>query len=264
MIKIKHCILVGFIIFLGGCSENQSEVLMTTQQRKPTVPPKEKKKKIKEKDVIWDPLEPWNRGVFIFNQAIEHVIWEPILTVYKTLIPSYGQTAVHNVLQHVKMPINIISLGLQGEGERALSQFARFICNTLFGLGGIIDIANDIHLEAESEDISSLLKAYNVPTGCFMILPFLGPTVSRDAFGKLCMSGVYAWISPLALVSYGLFGIENLNQRIIFKDSIDHVMEFSADPYAVIRRAYYEARGEFPDSFEEEAAENEEEDGENE
>ena len=262
MVKISRCVRTFYVLFLVGCAGNEPEKYIITQEKQSPSSEHKKKKIVKEKDIIWDPLEPWNRGVFVFNQAIEHLMWEPLLAVYKTVIPSCGQKGVHNLLEHLKTPMSLISLTFQGEGEKTLIQFARCICNTLFGLGGIIDIAKDLNIETEPEDLSSLLKTYNVPTGCFMILPFLGPTVSRDAFGKLCSSAAYTWISPFAIASYGLFGAENLNQRLIFKDSIDHVMEFSADPYVVIRRAYYESRGEFPNSFEELSEEEEQDEDE--
>lgn len=220
----------------------------------------EKAKVLREKDIIWDPLEPWNRSVFIFNQGVEHVFWEPILTVYRYLIPPFAQSTVHNVLEHVKGPVSIISSALQGDGDKTMTHFARFMCNTIFGLGGLVDIASDVHIEAENEDLGKAMKAYDVPPGCFVMIPFLGPTVSRDAVGRVCSLGLYGWLSPGALVSFGAFGAENLNQRLIFKDSVDHVLEYSSDPYAMIRRAYYESRGEFPDTSTQEDVEDEDQD----
>ncbi|GAJ45964.1 putative protein [Holospora elegans E1] len=238
-----------FLIGLSGCSGTEIQESMDEKSHDSEKRKNEKKKGVREKDIIWDPFEPWNRGVFVFNQAIEHVIWEPLLSVYRTVVPSFGQKAVHNLLEHIKVPNSVISWGLQGEGQNALNQFGRFMCNTIFGLGGILDIASDVGIAEEPQDFSRLLKAYNVPTGWFMMVPFLGPTVSRDFCGKLLNTALYTGVYPLAF-GWGVLGAENINQRLIFKDSIDHVMEFSADPYAVIRRAYYEGRGEFPESFE--------------
>lgn len=229
---------------LASPQKNSSGVARTV----PAPKAQEPMPRVKEKDVIWDPLEPWNRSVFIFNQGIEHVFWEPILTVYRYLVPPFAQNAVHNVLENVKGPISIISSALQGDGEKTMTHFARFMCNTIFGLGGLVDIASDVNIQADNEDLGKTMKAYNVPPGCFVMVPFLGPTVSRDAVGRICGLGLYGWLSPGALVSMSAFGAENLNQRLIFKDSIDHVLEYSADPYAMVRRAYYESRGDLPDT----------------
>lgn len=215
---------------------------------------------VRDKDVIWDPLEPWNRAVFTFNQGVEHVFWEPVLTVYRYLIPPFAQNAVHNVLEHVKGPLSIVSSALQGDGDKTMTHFARFMCNTIFGLGGLVDIASDVNIEADNEDLGKTMKTYDVPPGCFVMVPFLGPTVSRDAIGRVFGLGLYGWLSPGALVSMSTFGAENLNQRLIFKDSIDHVLEYSADPYATIRRAYYESRGELPDTSAQEDIENDDQD----
>ncbi|ETZ07035.1 hypothetical protein P618_200806 [Holospora obtusa F1] len=254
VIKINHVIFGFFLIFLTGCSRNEPHESVRMKQIKDP-----QKKIVKEKDVIWDPLEFWNRGVFVFNQGIEHIIWSPLLAVYRTLVPSIGQKALHNVLEHTKIPVSILSWGLQGEGDQAFVQLGRFMCNTIFGLGGLVDISSDIHLEENHQDINRLLKFYNVPAGCFMMIPFLGPTVSRDLCGKLFNAAIFSLASP-SFLGIGVFGAENLNQRLIFKDSVDHVMEFSSDPYAVIRRAYYESRGEFPDNFEQDIQEDDEDD----
>lgn len=265
----QHIRYLGCIaaVCISGCADQEEQQQLHVQPRaalasaqnktageKPSLDQKaqEKTQVVREKDVIWDPLEPWNRAVFIFNQGVEHVFWEPVLTVYRHLVPPFAQNTVHNLLEHVKGPLSIISSGLQGDGEKTLTHFARFMCNTIFGLGGLVDIARDVNIEADNEDLGKTMKAYNVPPGCFVMIPFLGPTVSRDAVGKVFSLGLYGWLSPGALVSMSAFGAENLNQRLIFKDSIDHVIEYSPDPYTIIRRAYYESRGELPDtSFQE-------------
>jgi phospholipid-binding lipoprotein MlaA len=263
------------IICLSGCANQEEQhhlhvqprgALAVAQKKSATVKTssaehvQEKAKVVREKDIIWDPLEPWNRSVFIFNQGVEHVFWEPILTVYRYLIPPFAQNTVHNVLEHVKGPVSIISSALQGDREKTMTHFARFMCNTIFGLGGLVDIASDVHIEADNEDLGKTMKAYDVPPGCFVMIPFLGPTVSRDAVGRVCGLALYGCLAPGTLVSFGTFGAENLNQRLIFKDSIDHVLEYSSDPYAMIRRAYYESRGELPDTSTQEDVEDEDQD----
>ena len=266
----KYLVYVA-ALYLGGCADQESDLQVHAQGSIGSAGEKSrpvqnnstknaKPKVVREKDVIWDPLEPWNRAVFTFNQGVEHVFWDPILTVYRYLVPPLVQNGVHNVLEHVKEPLSIVSSVFQGDGDKIMTHFARFMCNTLFGLGGLIDIASDVNIVADQEDLGKAMKAYNIPPGCFVIIPFLGPTVSRDAVGKLFGFGLYGWLSPGAMASAGAFGAENLNQRLIFKDSIDHVLEYSPDPYEMIRRAYYESRGELPDRSYEDDIDDEDQD----
>ena len=52
--------------------------------------------------------------------------------------------------------------------------------NTVFGLGGLLDIATEAGIERHREDFGQTLGRWGVPTGPYLVLPLLGPSTVRD------------------------------------------------------------------------------------
>jgi ABC-type transporter lipoprotein component MlaA len=45
-----------------------------------------------------DPLEPWNRGVHGFNEAVDTAVFKPVASAYTAVTPSPVRTGVSNFL----------------------------------------------------------------------------------------------------------------------------------------------------------------------
>ena len=52
--------------------------------------------------------------------------------------------------------------------------------NTVFGLGGILDVATEAGIDRHSEDFGQTLGRWGVPAGPYLVLPLLGPSTVRD------------------------------------------------------------------------------------
>ncbi|HEU4621121.1 MAG TPA: VacJ family lipoprotein, partial [Burkholderiaceae bacterium] len=66
----------------------------------------------------------------------------------------------------------------------AAKNVLRFGVNTLFGLGGCIDIASHMQgLQRQPEDFGQTLGRWGVGPGAYFVLPIFGPSTIRDTGG---------------------------------------------------------------------------------
>ncbi|MDD9913551.1 MAG: VacJ family lipoprotein, partial [Rhodospirillaceae bacterium] len=124
----------------------------------------------------YDPLEPINRGIFVFNQALDEMFLKPAARLYINIVPEGGRTAVSNIINNLKTPVTLANDLLQGEPDRAQTTIARFMVNTIFGFGGVADVATDLGVPGHSEDFGQTAATYGVGGGPYLMLPFFGPS----------------------------------------------------------------------------------------
>lgn len=55
--------------------------------------------------------------------------------------------------------------------------------NSAVGVGGFVDVASDMGMPKPYEDFGLTLAHYGVRKGPYLVLPILGPSSLRDAFG---------------------------------------------------------------------------------
>jgi phospholipid-binding lipoprotein MlaA len=128
-----------------------------------------------------DPWEPFNRAVFRFNQDLDAGVLYPWADAYVTLVPKLARTGVHNFFNNFQDLWSGINNLLQGKLERSIAMTFRFAWNTVFGWGGLIDMATEFGIERTPEDFGQTLAVWGVPSGNFLMLPLFGPSTVRDA-----------------------------------------------------------------------------------
>ena len=139
--------------------------------------------KNKSKDVK-DCFETLNRGTFAFNQGLDKVIFKPVAKAYRSL-PSPVRTGTNNALTNLSSLVTIPNNVLQGELITAGVNTGRFIINTTIGILGLFDVASKIGFsEYEKEDYGQTLAVWGVGSGCYIVLPILGPSTLRDTAGS--------------------------------------------------------------------------------
>jgi phospholipid-binding lipoprotein MlaA len=132
-----------------------------------------------------DPWESMNRAVFGFNESLDDYLLKPVAKGYKWVMPDPIENAVGNVFSNLNdIPVTMNNL-LQLKFNNALTSSMRLVVNTTFGLGGMIDLASDIGLEKHDEDFGQTLGYHGVASGPYLVLPFLGPSSTRDAGGRV-------------------------------------------------------------------------------
>jgi phospholipid-binding lipoprotein MlaA len=127
-----------------------------------------------------DPLEPFNRGVYGFNDAVDRALFKPVATLYRDVTPVVIRNGVSNFFGNLEDAWSSINSLLQAKPQAAGSNFMRFSVNTLMGLGGVLDVAGSMRIERQREDFGQTLGWWGVPSGPYLVLPFLGPSTLRD------------------------------------------------------------------------------------
>lgn len=127
-----------------------------------------------------DPLEGLNRGVLVFNDAVDENLLQPAARLYRNVTPSGLRDSVRNFFGNLDdLYIGANNL-LQGKVEEGLGDLMRVAINTTFGLFGIIDWASDMGLDKHNEDFGQTLARWGVGDGAYLVLPLLGPSTLRD------------------------------------------------------------------------------------
>lgn len=187
-----------------------------------------------------DPYEKSNRKVFEFNNKIDKLFLRPVTDFYDRATPEFAQTSITNFfanLDDIRISINNL---LQGNVVESMSDITRFFINSIFGLGGFFDVATEMGLEKHSEDFGQTLGKWGAKPGPYLMLPFLGPSTTRDAFtfvGDTALAPTLSLDENTARV--GLISLDLINTYSAFTGIAD--IE-SKDQYAFLRDAYLERR----------------------
>ena len=181
-------------------------------------------------DEVFDPLEPFNRAIFSFNNAADKIILEPMSKGYKKL-PSPVQSGISNFLSNLRMPLVVVNQLLQGQGKNARESTGRFLVNSTIGVFGLIDVADKIGLEEKKEDFGQTLATWGVGDGFYIVLPLFGPSNVRDTTGMVltyatdpinayAVTEGEAWIVPLRTA------VNAIDQRSKIIDEVNALRRF--------------------------------------
>lgn len=130
-----------------------------------------------------DPWEGYNRGMTAFNNGADRVLVKPLARGYRAITPDVAEQGVSNFFSNLGEPVNIINNLLQGKPVAALSDTGRLLLNSTVGIGGLFDVASKSGMPKHNEDFGQTLAVWGVPSGPYVVLPFLGPSTLRDAVG---------------------------------------------------------------------------------
>ena len=187
-----------------------------------------------------DPYEKSNRKVFEFNSKIDKLFLRPITDFYDSATPEFAQTSITNFFSNLDDIGISFNNFLQGNIVDSMSDLTRFFINSIFGLGGFFDVASEMGLEKHNEDFGQTLGKWGAKPGPYLMLPFLGPSTTRDAFTFV---GDTALAPTLSLddseARLGLISLDLINTYSAFTGIAD--IE-SQDQYAFIRDAYLDRR----------------------
>ncbi len=130
-----------------------------------------------------DPLEPFNRGVSEFNEAVDGAVLKPVATAYRDVTPDLVRTGVSNFFGNLRDVWSALNATLQLKPRAAAENALRVGVNTAFGFGGLMDIASEMGIERTTLDFGQTLGRWGVPSGPYLVLPIFGPSTFRDAAG---------------------------------------------------------------------------------
>ncbi len=127
-----------------------------------------------------DPLEPFNRGVFAFNEGVDSAVFKPVAQGYRAITPAPVRTGVTNVFGNLRDVWSAVNAALQLRPQATVENTMRVAVNTFFGFGGILDIATEMRLEKNSEDFGKTLGRWGVSSGPYVVMPLFGSSTLRD------------------------------------------------------------------------------------
>ena len=197
-----------------------------------------------------DPLEPYNRAMFSFNEKLDNAVAKPAAKAYVAVTPAPVRTWVSNFFGNLQDPWIAFNDLLQGKFADALNDLMRFVFNTTLGIGGLLDIASEAGLPKHDEDFGQTLGVWGVKEGPFMVLPFFGPRTLRDAAAlPLDASAESPWTLPYenpvvhdSGARYGLSGLKMVSERARLLGIERTLDEGTLDKYRFARDFYLQQR----------------------
>ena len=186
-----------------------------------------------------DPFERFNRSVFRMNTALDHAVFRPLARGSQK-VPSPISKGIGNFVTNLFYPVTVVNDVLQGEWHETANDLARLVLNTTAGLGGLFDPATAVHLARHYEDFGITLGKWGVPSGPYLMLPFLGPSTLRDALAMTPQAYAYIVI-PGPAIGVTLYGADLIQDRAELLPA-DRLIESAYDPYALERCLYLQRR----------------------
>jgi phospholipid-binding lipoprotein MlaA len=193
---------------------------------------------------IADPIEPWNRLMFHFNDKLYFWVMKPVARGYNVVVPEPVRISVRNFFRNVAMPIRFVNSLLQGKFKGAGSELARFLLNSTVGLAGFFDVATSrFKLDPSREDLGQTLGFYGMPGLMYIVWPFLGPSTVRDSIGLAGDGFMYPvnYISPWE-AALGVNAYERVNTTSLELGNYENLIESALEPYIAVRDAYIQYR----------------------
>ncbi len=190
-----------------------------------------------------DPLEPMNRALYQVHDALDSAVVKPVAEGYEAIIPKFVRTAFSNVFYNIDDLFSAVNGLLQGKLDKAGNDLGRVMTNTLFGLGGLIDVATEAGIERGNEDFGQTFAVWGFPQGPYLFIPLFGPTTVRDGTGVLVRIalGPVGYI-PDVPVRNSIYGLGYVDLRAQALDAGDILNQAALDRYTFIRNAYLQRR----------------------
>jgi len=194
---------------------------------------------------IADPLEPFNRAMFHFNDKLYFWVLKPVAQGYRKVVPETVRSGVKNFFSNIASPIRIVNCALQANFAGAARELGRFAINTVWGIGGFLDLASDnaVNLPKQDEDFGQTLGVYGIGQGFYIHWPIFGPSSPRDTvgmIGDLFLHPVTYLADPE--IGAGIRSFEKVNAVSLSIGDYESMKEAAVDPYVSIRDAYVQYR----------------------
>src|SRR5262245_1403475 len=129
-------------------------------------------------------LEQLNRSTFESNQQFNHAVVYPIANVYRDTLPEPVRDSIEAFTINLNEPFVFANNVLQLRFGAAATTLERFGLNSTLGVGGLFDVAAKQGLTRQTGDFGQTLYVWGFRDSDPIVLPVVGPTNVRDAFGN--------------------------------------------------------------------------------
>jgi ABC-type transporter lipoprotein component MlaA len=201
-----------------------------------------------------DPIEPFNRVMWAFNQGLMTHFVKPTSRVYRFVVIKPIRMGIGNFGKNLTYPGRLINNLLQGKWDGACDESYRFVCNTTVGVAGFFDVASKWKIPRSDADFGQTFGQWGWKPRCYLMLPVLGPSTERDTVGLAADTAA----NPLLYISPYQFSLNDpltylgpytyLAYAIMYNDLADSVGDYvrfsqdEKDPNSEIQYAWTFAR----------------------
>ena len=191
-----------------------------------------------------DPLFYWNVAMYHFNDKLYFWLLKPVARGYKTIIPEFARIGIRDFFHNLAFPIRFVGCVLQGKGQRAQRELARFMFNTTFGVLGFGNPAKRFpKMHPPAEDVGQAFGKWGIGEGFYVIWPFFGPSTLRDSVGFVGDR----FLNPVSYVSptedfIAITATKVVNNTSLKIGDYEALKEAAINPYTAIRDAYLQNR----------------------
>ncbi|MDY6820437.1 MAG: VacJ family lipoprotein [Deferribacterota bacterium] len=200
-----------------------------------------------DEDVIADPLEPFNRAMFYFNDKLYFYLLKPVAQGYSFVVPEPIREHIDKAFYNARTPIRFVNDILQLKFDYAGRELGRFVVNSTVGLLGLFEPADKISFleEPPPKDTDLTFGSWGIGHGVYIVWPLLGPNTIRSTVGLVGDSFLYPinyidpWWVPLTINS-----TEHLNRMSLKIGEYEDLKEQSLDPYTALKQGYIDYREE--------------------
>lgn len=190
-----------------------------------------------------DPLEPFNRGVYQFNDALDTAVLKPVARAYRDVTPVRMRQGIGNFFGNLEDVWSFVNNALQFKGQAAIDSLKRVGFNTFVGWGGLFDVATEMDIEKHTKDFGHTLGYWGVAPGPYLVLPLLGPSTLRDTValpvdlkGDIVANVTHVRTRNTATV------VRAVDGRAALLKASTMLEEAALDPYSFTRDAFLQRR----------------------
>lgn len=198
-----------------------------------------------ERVSIADPIEPFNRAMYQFNDKLYFWALKPMAQGYNFVVPEPARISAKNFFSNLAFPGRFINCLLQTDFSGAATEAGRFAINTVWGIGGLLDPAagKELDLRKQDTDLGQTLGVYGVGHGFYIVWPVYGPSSPRDSLTIVSDHFLYppSYLNPW-YASLGVWAYEKVNAVSLRIGDYESLIGAAIDPYISMRDAYIQYR----------------------
>ncbi len=177
-------------------------------------------------DVLNDPAEPLNRGIWAFNHGLLQGVVHPVGRGYRMVVPSPARTSIKNFGYNLGYPGRALNQVLQGRVGDAGDESVRFVTNTTAGVLGLFDVASDWNIPKHKGNFAQTFQTWGWNGKHFIVLPVFGPSDESSAAGL----GADRLSDPLTYYSDGRKVVYGVTFNNITESAPDILRLLKSDP----------------------------------
>jgi phospholipid-binding lipoprotein MlaA len=234
------------LLFVNLSAEAEAEaVALESEHDDPFYDPFAGKDEKASSVTLQDPLEGFNRAIFIINDKLYFYALKPVAQGYKFVVPEPARKSIKRCFLNIAMPERLVNCAVQGKFRAAGIELWRFIVNTTVGVAGLFDPARELYESSRyAEDSGQTLGYYGVKPGCYLVLPFFGASNIRDTVGLVIDSFLdpFTYLNLSTGERIGIRGYKTVNNTSLRIGEYEDFKKAAVDPYVSLRDGYAQQR----------------------